>query len=323
MFSWAAEGLTDREVAARSGLKKTHVSEILTNPFYNGVLSDGNRRPPVIDGGLWEQAQGMRSRHSHRHPGPATYRQYLWSGLIVCRDCGRRLTGHVERYRHVEACEAFRAARPGGTDPRHKGDSYAASVYDDIAPRALAHVVATAAFVAEVQDAVEDLLDRKPDEFRLARIRRERQQATRRLEADRDAAAWRETWDRLDREEAEATSTVAPSVTAQEIAQSLADLQSLFADAEPVTKHRIVQALFEQVEVLGPNEVWLYPSVEAEARGWAAAMSGEFRVEERKTGRGERNCADHHRPAMLVISVYWSCRNSHHPGESGPRLVYR
>jgi hypothetical protein len=37
-----------------------------------------------------------------------------------------------------------------------------------------------------------------------------------------------------------------------------------------------------------PSEVWLYPSVEAEARGWAAAMSGEFRVEERKTGRGER-----------------------------------
>jgi hypothetical protein len=38
--------------------------------------------------------------------------------------------------------------------------------------------------------------------------------------------------------------------------------------------HRIVQALFEQVEELGPNEVWLYSSVEAEARGWAAAMSG-------------------------------------------------
>ena len=51
-----------------------------------------------------------------------------------------------------------------------------------------------------------------------------------------------------------------------------------------------MQALFEQVEVLGPNEVWLYPSVEAEARGWAAAISGEFRVEERKTGRGERIC---------------------------------
>ena len=77
-------------------------------------------------------------------------------------------------------------------------------------------------------------------------------------------------------------------MTSQGIAESLADLQTLYTDAEPATQHRIVQALFEQVEVLGPNEVWLYPSVEAEARGWAAAMSGEFRVEERKTGRGER-----------------------------------
>jgi hypothetical protein len=70
------------------------------------------------------------------------------------------------------------------------------------------------------------------------------------------------------------------------------DSSCSFADAEPATKHRIVQALFEQVEVLGPNEVWLYPSVEAEARGWAAAMSGEFRVEERKTSRGERSSPD-------------------------------
>ena len=77
-------------------------------------------------------------------------------------------------------------------------------------------------------------------------------------------------------------------MTAREIAESLADLQTLYADAEPVTQHRIVQALFEQVEVLGPSEVWLHASVEAEARGWAAAMCGEFRVEERKTGRGER-----------------------------------
>jgi hypothetical protein len=65
-----------------------------------------------------------------------------------------------------------------------------------------------------------------------------------------------------------------PPATAQSVAESLANLQTLFADAEPLTRHRIVQALFEQMEVLGPNEVWLYPSVEAEARGWAAAMQG-------------------------------------------------
>ena len=33
-----------------------------------------------------------------------------------------------------------------------------------------------------------------------------------------------------------------------------------------------MQALLERVEVLGLNEIRIYPSVEAEARGWAAAM---------------------------------------------------
>ena len=148
-----------------------------------------------------------------------------------------------------------------GASQASKGDSYAAAVYDDIAPRALAHVVAGAALVSEVQDALEDQLKRMPDQFSLARIRRERQRATQRLEADRDVVAWSATMERLDRQEAEAKATDVPSLSSREIAASLADLQSLFADAEPATQHRIVQALFEQMEVLGPNNVWLYPSV--------------------------------------------------------------
>ena len=102
--------------------------------------------------------------------------------------------------------------------------------------------------------------------------------------------AWAATWERLDREEAEAQAVEMSRPTPHEVADALADLQTLFADAAPETKHRIVRALFDKVEVLGPSEAWLYPSVEAEARGWAAAMSGEFRVEVRKTGRGERGC---------------------------------
>jgi hypothetical protein len=188
---------------------------------------------------------------------------------------------------HVEACEAFRAASPGGSDPRHRGDSYRAEVYDAVAPRALGHVVANASRIAEVEDAIGQSAEHLPDQFRLARIRRERQKAMQRLAEDQDTAAWKTTWERLSLEEADAHKTGAPSLTARQIAESLADLQTLFGDAEPPTQHRIVQALFDQVEVLGPNEVWLYPSVEAEARGWAAAMSGEFRIES-KTGRGER-----------------------------------
>jgi hypothetical protein len=43
------------------------------------------------------------------------------------------------------------------------------------------------------------------------------------------------------------------------------------------------------VEAPGPTEVWLYPSVEAEARGWAAAMSGEFRIEEHEDWSGRED----------------------------------
>ena len=160
-------------------------------------------------------------------------------------------------------------------------------MFDVIAPRALAHIVANATLIAEVERAVGERADPAPDQFRLARIRRDRQQATRRLEVDRDVAAWKATMERLDLDEAHARVSNGLSLTPGEIAASLRDLQSLFGDAEPATKHRIVAALFEQVEVLGPSKVWLYPTVEAEARGWAAAMEGEFRVES-TNGRGER-----------------------------------
>lgn len=99
--------------------------------------------------------------------------------------------------------------------------------------------------------------------------------------------------ERLDHAEAAGEAVKTAVLSSREIAESLADLAVLFGDAEPATRHRILQALFEQVGVLGPNEVWLYPSVEAEARGWAAAMGGSFRMEERKTGRGERACTSH------------------------------
>ncbi len=55
-----------------------------------------------------------------------------------------------------------------------------------------------------------------------------------------------------------------PPLTEQSVAESLADLQSLFADAEPVTQYRIALALYKPGEVLGHNEVWLHPSVKAE-----------------------------------------------------------
>lgn len=286
MFELSAGGLTDSEVAGRLGLKKSHVAEVLTNRFYIGEVRDG-KREPVIDPGLWEQVQANRHRHTRRHPGPVSYRQYLWSGLLVCRSCGRRLIGHCGRYRHTEACEAFRAARPDGIrDGRGKGDSYVVDAYDGVAPRALRHVAANAELVADVAVALNST-NSGVDVLTVARIERERAQATRRLEGDRDVVAWQQTMARLDRDEAQARASAQPP-SAVDVATHLADMLRLYGGAAPETQRRIVQALFERVEVLGPNEVWLVPSEEAIARGWAAAMSGEFRVELRQSGRGER-----------------------------------
>ena len=60
------------------------------------------------------------------------------------------------------------------------------------------------------------------------------------------------------------------------------------------------------MEVLGPIEVWLTPSLEAEERGWAAAMGGEFRMKERQSGRGERRQATLRHlnvPASLPLEI--------------------
>jgi hypothetical protein len=232
--------------------------------------------------------QASRARHARRHPGPVSYRLYLLSGLLRCRACGRRLIGHSGRYRHTDACPAFREARTEARwDRRGAGDSYETEVYDRVLPRALAKVTANAALVAEVAGAIESL-PASVDELAFQRIRRARRDATARLERDRDTVTWKATMARLDAEESEVQVSPEPRLTREAVAEALTDLQLLFQRSQIGTQKRIAQALFEHVEVLGPARVWLYPSDEAVALGWATAMTGEFTAPLRQSGRGER-----------------------------------
>jgi len=98
--------------------------------------------------------------------------------------------------------------------------------------------------------------------------------------------------ERLDAAEAGARSAVIAAVSAHEVAEYLADLPGLYDDAEPATKKRILQSLVAKVEVLGPRQLWLHPSAEAEARGPGPLFTGEFRTKVRQTGRGERSSAE-------------------------------
>ncbi len=97
--------------------------------------------------------------------------------------------------------------------------------------------------------------------------------------------------DRLDVEEVTARVATRAAICAREVEEYLADPPGLYDSAEPSTQKRILQALFERVEVLGPNQLWLVPSAEAEARGLGPLFTGAFRTKVRQSGRGEEGLA--------------------------------
>ncbi len=256
-FELSASGMLDREVAARVGLRLTHLREVLTNPVYRGRLHRGEPAAtgPAIDPALWDAVQLVRGRFKRRHPGyPVNRREYALAGLLFCAGCGRRLTGHGGRYRHVDPCEAFLAARPDGPPPsfpmvRVNGHSYPAATYDGIVPAVLAHVAAS----ASVQASVIGLLGERTeslDSLALARVAKEREAVMARYLRDRDALALETAMARLDREEAEArrsTRTVDPNATLV----YLADLPRLWRETAPERHRSLAEAMFERIEVLG------------------------------------------------------------------------
>jgi hypothetical protein len=260
VYELASAGLTDREVGAATGLALKHVAELLTNPFYAGRLWSGEPSTlgAIIDPATWEHVQAMRARYSRRHRGSVNRRQYGLAGLLACAACGRRLIGHVGRYRHTDACEALRAAAPrrvqrdGETiDPRVKGESYRADVYEQAIGRAFEHVAVSARL--EVDTVA---LARRPepdggDVLATTRITRERDQAALRFARDRDLGRLEATMARLD---AEAAATVVrPSriPTAAEARAYLEELPSLWAKTSDAGRRAIAEAVFERIDVLG------------------------------------------------------------------------
>ena len=61
-YELAATGHTDWEVAAATGLRKTHVGELLTNPIYAGRLRTGEPAgvAAIVEPALWSKVQSMR-----------------------------------------------------------------------------------------------------------------------------------------------------------------------------------------------------------------------------------------------------------------------
>ncbi len=291
VYELAAGGRTDREVGAATGLALKHVAEILTNPFYAGRLWSGEPSAlgPLVDPRTWEHVQSLRARYSRRHRGGVNRRQYGLGGLLACAACGRRLIGHVGRYRHQDACEAFAAAAPrriqrdGRTvDPRVRGESYKVSVYEDAIGLALGHVAVSARLKATVvSEAVGRTGPGGPDALAQARLKRERERAALRYAKDRDLGRLEATMARLDAEAAAAAERPSRLPTAAEARAYLESLPELWERTSDAGRKAIAEAVFERIDVLGVTDYSFTLTAAAKARGWDAAFGpGVLRVGE-------------------------------------------
>jgi hypothetical protein len=301
VYELAASGRTDREVGQATGLALKHVAEVLSNPFYIGRLWSGEPSAlgALVDPANFEHIQGLRARYSRRHRGAVTRRQYGLGGLLACAACGRRLIGHVGRYRHQDACAAFAAAAPrrlqrdGRTvDPRVRGESYKLEVYEDAIGLALGHVaVSTRLKAAVVAEAVRPDAEGS-DVLVQARLKRERERAALQFAKDRDFGKLEATLARLDAEAEAARERPSRRPTAAEARAWLESLPDLWANTSDAGRRAIAEAVFERIDVLGARDFTFTLTAAAKARGWDAAFGpGVLRLESRG-GRGKTSGPD-------------------------------
>jgi DNA invertase Pin-like site-specific DNA recombinase len=296
----AATGATDWQVATATGLAKTHVGEILTNPIYAGRLRTGEPAgiAPIVEPALWSAVQTARERRRTRTPGRLVKRDYALR--LRCSGCGRYLYGDIGRYRHpAPTCEAFLAARPhlrrtrtDAHDGRIKGHSYPQAWYE-------AAVGALLGDIGSVDDAtitevvrLHDAYRPRADELALARIGRERDEATRKLGQTRDVVAWQAAMKRLDAADALARQPLTgPRLTPPEIVDYLRSLPTLWAEAGQDGRQALATAIFARTDVLGFERMEYELTSDAIELGLDAALPAVFELQSKigEFGRGERD----------------------------------
>lgn len=280
-FELAAAGILDREIAARLELPLHTLRGVLTSPLYVGRLRDSGAAnwPAPVDPGTWNRVAGLRRDRNHRSPGrPETRRTYALP-MLECAACGRRLVGDKDRYRHLEACEAFAAAaaqpeRPvRGQHGRIPGQSYGREEYEAAVLPVLERVRLHAGDVAEAVAAYHAVADPQPDLLALARIEQDRDRALERFRRDRDTPALEGSMARLDVDEREASAPrVRAELTPAEVRGYLGNLAAWWTDALPTDRKALAETLFETVAVLGIRTMRITPTRDALDLGLAEAF---------------------------------------------------
>jgi hypothetical protein len=131
----------------------------------------------------------------------------------------------------------------------------------------------------------------KPDELTLARIEREREEASQRLAKTRDVAAWQATMARLDAEQQVARQPRQQQRMApDEVVAYLRSLPTLWNDAGPEGRQALASALFTKLEVEGYTKMRYELTPDAATLGLGAALPAQLETGGHTGGfgRGER-----------------------------------
>lgn len=259
VFEAASGGLSDREVAARNDLPLDTVRGILTNPIYVGRLRDGSKAAvdPVVDRATWDRVQALRRARNARMGRPAVNRTYALP-MLRCASCGRRLIGDSGRYRHLDPCAGFTAARRRSAFrnrlTRTPGHSHPAELYERWIPVALDAVSIEASSLTDAARLYANPV-RRVDEVGLRRVQRDRDRALARYAADRDVAALEEAMRRLDAEDAALRETTDERPDWREVLAVLRDLPGMWRDAEASDRRSIAEQMFDSVDALGARSL--------------------------------------------------------------------
>jgi hypothetical protein len=177
-------------------------------------------------------------------------------------------------------------------DSRAKGHSYPQDWYEDAIGGLLGKLgdLDDTVMTEVVKQYGEDA-DR-PDEVTLARIEREREEASQRLAKTRDVAAWQATMARLDAEQQVAKQPrQARRLEPVEVVAYLRSLPALWKDAGPEGRQALATALFTKLEVEGYVKMTYELTPDAVELGLDRALPARFTLEEGGCGRGERGRA--------------------------------